>query len=80
MIRIFVDSSVLFSAIYSPKGHARDLLLMAAREELTLVISEFGIAETGCNLARYGQELIDYLGLVERYPFRVCPANQRGGG
>lgn len=40
MMRIFLDSSVQFSAIYSSRGHSRDLLLMAAREEITLVISQ----------------------------------------
>jgi predicted nucleic acid-binding protein len=37
-MRIFIDSSVLFSAAYSGRGHSRDLLLMAIRGDLTLVI------------------------------------------
>jgi predicted nucleic acid-binding protein len=38
MPRVFIDSSVLFSAAYSSKGHARDLIIMAARNEIRLVI------------------------------------------
>jgi len=39
MKRIFVDSSVLFSAGNSSKGHARDLVNMAIRGEVVLVVS-----------------------------------------
>jgi predicted nucleic acid-binding protein len=34
LARVFIDSSVLFSAAYSNKGHARDLIMLAAREEI----------------------------------------------
>jgi predicted nucleic acid-binding protein len=50
MKRLFIDSSVLFSAAYSPRGHARDLILMAARSELVLVISPLVLEETRRNL------------------------------
>jgi len=33
MLRVIKDSSVPFAAAYSSKGHARDLILMAARVE-----------------------------------------------
>ena len=48
--RIFIDSSVLFSAIYSNSGHSSDLLLMGAEEEVLAVISDFVIIETRRNI------------------------------
>ena len=49
--RIFIDASVLFAAALSKTGFARDLILVGAREELTLVLSAFVIEETRRNLA-----------------------------
>ena len=46
MKRLFIDSSVLFSAAYSSRGNARNIILMAARKELTAVISKLVINET----------------------------------
>jgi putative PIN family toxin of toxin-antitoxin system len=40
MIRFFVDTSVLFSAVYSPSGGAGRLITDAINEEIELVISE----------------------------------------
>jgi predicted nucleic acid-binding protein len=51
MRRLFFDSSVLFSAIYSTRGHARDLLNMAIRGQVTLVVSQLVLDETRRNLA-----------------------------
>jgi predicted nucleic acid-binding protein len=51
MLRIFIDSSVLFSAAYSAKGHSRDLMLISAAGKLTLVLSDFVLEETRRNLA-----------------------------
>ena len=48
--RIFIDSSVLFSAAYSAKGHSRDLLLMGASGEVTIILSRFVLLETTRNL------------------------------
>ena len=56
MLRVFVDSSVLFSAAYSSKGHARDLILMAARAEIRLAISPMVMEETRRNLADFAPE------------------------
>jgi predicted nucleic acid-binding protein len=50
MRRIFVDSSVLFSAVYSSSGHSSDLLTMSAVGEITAVVSEFVITETRRNI------------------------------
>jgi predicted nucleic acid-binding protein len=45
MIRFFLDTSVLFAAVYSTTGHARDLLKAAESEEITLVTSKYVLAE-----------------------------------
>ena len=61
MLRVFIDSSVLFSAAYSSKGHARDLIMMAARAEIRLVISSLVIEETRRNLADFAPEVLPAL-------------------
>jgi predicted nucleic acid-binding protein len=48
--RIFLDSSVLFSAIYSSSGHSNDLLIMGALGEILPVISDFVVIETRRNI------------------------------
>lgn len=64
MIRLFLDSSVLFSAAYSAKGHSRDLLIMAAREEITIVTSKLVIEEVRRNLESYSKEAALYFDLI----------------
>ncbi len=49
--RIFIDSSVLFSAANSSKGHSRDLFLMGATGEIKIIISNFVLQETVRNLS-----------------------------
>ena len=49
--RIFIDSSVLFSAANSSKGHSRDLFLMSASGEIKIIISNFVLQETIRNLS-----------------------------
>ncbi len=56
MTRIFLDSSVLFSAAYSIHGHAHDLILMAIRGELTIVTSQLLLNETKSNLFESAHE------------------------
>ena len=51
MQRIFIDSSVLFTAANSEKGHSHDLMLIGAAGKLTLVLSDFVLEETRRNLA-----------------------------
>jgi predicted nucleic acid-binding protein len=53
--RIFVDSSVLFSAANSAKGHSRDLMLLSANGEVNLVLSDFVLEETVRNLSQLKQ-------------------------
>ncbi|MBP8973654.1 MAG: PIN domain-containing protein [Anaerolineae bacterium] len=52
MNRVFVDASVLFSAIQSPTGHARDLLRLSLSQAVTLVVSSYVLDEVRVNLAR----------------------------
>jgi predicted nucleic acid-binding protein len=70
MSRLFIDSSVLFSAAYSSRGHARDLLMMAARAEVTLVISTLVVNETRRNLLENAPDVLDLFDLlIKTLPF-----------
>ncbi len=64
MLRVFIDSSVLFSAAYSGKGHARDLVMMATRGKIRLVISKLVMEETRRNLADFAPEVLPALELI----------------
>jgi len=59
--RIFIDSSVLFSAANSAKGHSRDLMLMGANGEITIVLSDYVLEETRRNLAQLKRPPLDQL-------------------
>lgn len=50
MFRIFVDSSVLFAALYSTTGHSADLLRLGIIGEIIIIISDDVIEETHRNL------------------------------
>ena len=56
MKRVFLDSSVLFSALYSSRGFSRDLLLAAARGEMILVMSQDVADETRRNLVEHAPD------------------------
>ncbi|MEJ2354022.1 MAG: PIN domain-containing protein [Anaerolineales bacterium] len=78
MIRIFLDSSVLFSAAYSSTGYSRDLLLMAARGEIILVISPHVVTETRRNLIESAPDAIPYLELLfDIIPFEYIKPAKR---
>ena len=64
MFRIFLDSSVLFSAAYSVKGHSQDLILMGMQEKLRLFVSPFVLEETRRNLAISAPEKLTTLELI----------------
>jgi predicted nucleic acid-binding protein len=64
MKRIFLDSSVLFSAAYSSQGHSRDLILMVARGEVALVLSQFVLTETRRNLGEAAPEALAWVDLL----------------
>jgi len=49
---VFVDSSVLFAALVSDTGHARDLVRLAIRGEVILYTSTYVLREVTGNLAK----------------------------
>jgi predicted nucleic acid-binding protein len=72
MKRIFIDSSVFFSAAYSERGHSRNLFMMAARGEITLVVSNLVLAETRKNLEGSAPDVLPLLDvLLEVIPLEV---------
>lgn len=78
MSRLFLDSSVLFSAAYSTRGHAHDLIRMAIRRELTAVVSPLVLTETRRNLADNAPEhliLLDYV--LQNVPFEIVQPTRR---
>ncbi len=64
MKRIFIDSSVFFSAAYSEKGGSRELLLKGARGEVILVLSPLVLEETRRNLGEVSSELADLFDMI----------------
>lgn len=78
MKRLFIDSSVLFSAAYSSRGYARDLIIMAAREEVILVISPLVLEETRRNLEESAPETVVVFDLlVQTIPFEfITPSKE----
>ncbi|MEW5873375.1 MAG: hypothetical protein AB1894_29210 [Chloroflexota bacterium] len=72
MKRVFIDSSALFSAVYSSRGYARDLLLLGVREQTLLIISSLVKEETTRNLAGFAPETTTLLEhIFEWVPFEV---------
>lgn len=51
MIRVFIDASVLLSASLSPTGASREIIRLALRDQITLVVSQLVLQETERNLA-----------------------------
>ncbi len=65
MLRVFLDSSVLFSAAYSSTGSSRDLIREAIRGNLTLVVSPEVLDETQRNLEQKAPHVLgSYLTLL----------------
>jgi predicted nucleic acid-binding protein len=50
-MRLFLDSSILFSACYSSTGGARELIRLAIKGKVELFVSDYVFAETEMNLA-----------------------------
>ncbi len=77
MKRLFIDSSVLYSAVYSSKGYSRDLLLMAAQSDIILVASSLVLEETRRNLAESAPEVLELLGFILNViPFELVNLNK----
>jgi putative PIN family toxin of toxin-antitoxin system len=74
MSKVFLDTSVLFSAIYSQQGAARELLRLAIREKVALYISPLVLEETERNIGKKAPEKLDtYRALMQVVPFTVAP-------
>jgi len=72
MTRVFIDSSVFFSAAYSSRGHSRDLILMAVRGKIDLVLSRIVIEETRRNLATNAPDCLPFMELIlESVPYEI---------
>lgn len=59
MSNVFLDTSVLFSAIYSERGAARDLIRLAILQKATLYISGLVLEETERNLQKKAPEKLE---------------------
>ncbi len=57
-IRVFFDASVIFAAIYSKSGHARDLLTLTLRGQIVGVVSQDVLDEVERNLSKKAPEII----------------------
>jgi len=77
-MRIFFDSSVMFAAAYSARGHSRDLILMATRGEIVPVISQFVLTETRRNLAESAPEHLPFLErVIKNIAFEIVQYTKR---
>ena len=77
MKRLFIDSSVFYSATYSARGHARDLILMGLMHKVVLVISPLVIEEVRRNLERNAPNVVDVFDyLLELIPFEMSVPTQ----
>jgi predicted nucleic acid-binding protein len=61
---VFLDSSVLYAAAFSPTGPARRLILKGFAGRVTLCISDLVIAETQRNLAKNAPEALPYFLII----------------
>lgn len=52
LTKVFLDSSVLFSAAYSTTGASREILRSALRREIIAVVSRYSVKEARANLER----------------------------
>jgi predicted nucleic acid-binding protein len=79
-MRLFLDASVFFSAVYSARGHARELVTLAAAEQpsVRLVFSQDVLDETRRNLA---YSVPEKLPVLERFlaavPFEIVSPARR---
>lgn len=52
MIRVFMDASVFFAALYSSQGAARDLIRLAFEEKVRLIVSQDILDEVARNILK----------------------------
>jgi uncharacterized protein len=61
---VFLDSSVLYAAVFSATGPARRLLLKGLQGSITLSISEFVLEETKRNLVKNAPAALPFLTII----------------
>jgi putative PIN family toxin of toxin-antitoxin system len=72
MIRYFLDTSVLVSALLSSKGHAADLIMAGARKDVVLVVSADVILELRETLLKKYPRVVPLVDtLLEQVAFEI---------
>jgi predicted nucleic acid-binding protein len=64
MNSVFFDTSALYSAIFSPKGAARELVRLSVRSSLVLFISDDVVTEATRNIGNKAPELLPILNFL----------------
>jgi len=78
MIRIFVDSSVLFAATYSSRGFSRDIILKGVKGNVKLVVSNLVFAEVALNLEKDAKDKLYLLEFIKEFvPFEFVRATKK---
>ena len=78
MIRIFVDSSVLFAATYSSRGFSRDIILKGVKGNVKLVVSKLVFAEVALNLEKDAKDKLYLLEFIKEFvPFEFVRATKK---
>jgi predicted nucleic acid-binding protein len=62
--RVFLDSTVLYAAVFSATGPAPRLILKGLQDSITLCISDLVLAETKRNLAKNAPETLPYFTII----------------
>ncbi len=66
MLRVFIDTSVLFSAIHSHSGYARDLIELALNNRVIAILSNAVLTEVERNIRKKApRRLADYQMLLQ---------------
>lgn len=64
MLRLFIDASVFFAAAYSATGYARDLLMAAIDNNVTLIVNSTVLEEVERNLQKKAPEKLEAFRLL----------------
>jgi putative PIN family toxin of toxin-antitoxin system len=76
MIRAFVDADVLFSASYSSAGASREIIRLALRGHVQLIISDDVLDEAERNLAsKYPETVEVFEQTIDSVPFEKVSAS-----
>ncbi len=68
-MRLFIDSSVLFSACHSRTGGARELIRLAIKNQVELFISDYVLVESERHLSRDTQHALAVFHYVKNRDF-----------